>query len=208
VDCGNGEILSWNLGQSRWECAAAGGVGTITEVAAGAGLTGGASSGVATLAIDNEGVVAAMLGPSAVTTAKIEYLAVTSAKLAADSVTTAKIEDLAVTSAKLAADSVTTAKIEDGAVTNDKIDAVAAAKVTGLGGAALLSVGTGAGTVAAGDDDRLNLWILDSGNISRASGNVNRCRCNSTLKYPRDRRASSEHVEYWQCFYDNRFCNW
>jgi hypothetical protein len=174
LECGNGEILSWSVVDSGWVCAAAGGTGTITEVAAGAGLVGGGTSGSVTLDIDNLGVSTAMLAnlavtdaklaADAVTTTKVANLAVTEAKLAADSVTTTKIENLAVTTdklanlsvtdAKLADNAVTTAKINNGAVTDDKISNVDISKVDGIGTAAALNVGTTAGTVAAGDDGR------------------------------------------------------
>lgn len=51
--CTDGQILKWDDGGSAWECAdddsGAGGAGDITGVVAGAGLTGGATSGTATV---------------------------------------------------------------------------------------------------------------------------------------------------------------
>jgi hypothetical protein len=48
--CNAGEVLKWN--NSRWECGVDNDTGDITAVTAGTGLTGGATSGAATLNID------------------------------------------------------------------------------------------------------------------------------------------------------------
>lgn len=52
--CSDGQVLTWNNGTNVWECTSVGGiggVGDITSVVAGNGLTGGATSGDATLDI-------------------------------------------------------------------------------------------------------------------------------------------------------------
>lgn len=60
--------------------------GDITSVAPGAGLTGGAAAGVATLAIQTAGVTTAMLADDAVTTAKIGTNAVRATHIGANAI--------------------------------------------------------------------------------------------------------------------------
>jgi hypothetical protein len=70
-----------------------GSTGTITQVVAGSGLSGGGSSGAITLGVANNGILSTMLGNAAVT----------GAKLAADSVSSDKILDATITGADVAA---------------------------------------------------------------------------------------------------------
>ena len=77
--------------------------------------------------------------------------------------------DGAVTTAKLADSAVTSAKIADGTIVNADISAsaaIATSKISGLGGAATLNVGTAASTVAAGDDSRITGAAQKASNLS------------------------------------------
>jgi hypothetical protein len=133
--------------------------GSITEVAAGTGMTGGGTTGTVTLnfnpdnvtievAPDNTvrikdlGVTTGKIGNLAVTTGKIADTAVTEAKIADSAVTTNKINNLAVTEGKLANNAVTTVKITDKNVTFAKIQDIATMTVIGR-------VAAGTGTPSA-----------------------------------------------------------
>ena len=96
----SGEVLKWN--GSSWAPSSAGGVGTITSVASGTGLTGGPITGSGTISVAAGGISATELASNAVTTAKITDANVTSSKIANLGVETANINTGAVTAAKIA----------------------------------------------------------------------------------------------------------
>ncbi|HEY3357296.1 MAG TPA: tail fiber domain-containing protein [Polyangia bacterium] len=75
MSCPDGNVLR-STGAGTWDCAsvASGGLGSISSVTAGAGLSGGGLSGDVTLTIAALGVVTAMLADGAVTDAKITSL--------------------------------------------------------------------------------------------------------------------------------------
>ncbi len=125
----DGTTLSW---------VSLGNIGDINNVIAGRGLTGGATSGDATIAVsvdnntigfdDNDrlallsnAVSTSKLADGAVTVSKLANGSVTSSKLADNTVTTLKLADGAVTSSKLADNTVTTLKLADGAVATAKL---------------------------------------------------------------------------------------
>lgn len=81
----NGQVLKYNTTNTQWEPAndetASGGGGTITGVAAGAGLSGGGTTGNVAVAIATGGITNTMLADGLITTPKIADGSVTPSKL-------------------------------------------------------------------------------------------------------------------------------
>ncbi len=107
MQCANGQILERQLVGSKvvWTCGEDDvNPGTVTQIAAGDGLTGGVITGAGTLAIKPFGVTGGHIANNAVTTSKLADGAVTAAKIAFESITGDRIADGAITKDKLASD--------------------------------------------------------------------------------------------------------
>lgn len=107
-----GQVLKWS-GTSWVPQADAAGLGTVTSIATGAGLTGGPITATGTVSLADGGV--------------------TTVKLADAGITTVKIADNNITSAKILDGTVTTGDLADGAITDIKVSAVAPGKITQAG---------------------------------------------------------------------------
>ncbi len=109
------------------------GVGTVTSVAAGTGLSGGIITGSGTIGIANNGVgstqiadgsVAAVdVAPDSLGATQLATNAVTAAELADDAVDTNAVQNLAITQGKLATGAVGSAQLAAGAVGTAQINA-------------------------------------------------------------------------------------
>jgi len=78
--CSNLQILSWTASTKTWGCTSAG-IGTITGVVAGTGLSGGGIAGSVTLNVANGGITNALLAPNSVTNANIADATLNPAKI-------------------------------------------------------------------------------------------------------------------------------
>lgn len=108
------------------------------------------SNGIIRLAGDLGGAGTAAAAP--VITAN----AITTTKIASGAVTTDKIADGTITNTDLSASAaIAKSKLAALAIVDADVSAISSGKITGLGGAATLNVGTAAGTVAAGNDTRI-----------------------------------------------------
>ncbi len=107
----NGQVLSTSGGVATWTTPASG--GTVTNIATGAGLTGGPITTTGTVSLADGGVTTIKLADGSVTSAKILDGSVSSLDLTDLTVGTADINNTAVTDAKIA-NGVTVAKLSPG----------------------------------------------------------------------------------------------
>jgi hypothetical protein len=93
LTCTSGQVAKW-IG-SRWTCGAdddTNSGGTVTNVTAGAGLSGGTISSSGTIAVATGGITSTMIGNGAVGSAQIASGAVGSAQIASGAVGSAQID--------------------------------------------------------------------------------------------------------------------
>jgi hypothetical protein len=82
--------------------------------------------------------------------------AITTTKIASGAVTTDKIADGTITNVDVSVSAaIAKSKLAALAIVDADVSSISTGKITGLGGAASLNVGTVTGTVAAGDDTRI-----------------------------------------------------
>jgi hypothetical protein len=156
----SGQVLGTDGTGLVWRDPAAGtGTGDISAVTAGAGLSGGGTTGDVTLSVAAGGITTTMLATGAADEARIRDSAVTSAKIADGAVGNVDLGANAVTSAKIADETIGTADIAGKAVTQTKLGATGsstAGKVLGTDGSNLIW------TTAAG----LTLPYSDGSNVA------------------------------------------
>lgn len=114
----NGFVLTSVLGNVAWTALPVFGLGTVTNVGTGAGLTGGPITSTGTISLADNGVTTIKVADDAITAAKLQDDAVTDANRA---VTTNHLRDNAITSAKVLDGTITSADILDGTVTSTDI---------------------------------------------------------------------------------------
>ncbi len=160
VDCGPGQAIRAINPDGSPQCEPIP-QGDVTEVVAGAGLSGGGTSGDVSLAVPNGGITSSMLADSAVTNVKLQAGIVNNARLATGAVDSAAIQNKTITFADMAGPCPDGQTIKWQAVNNSwgcAVDSVAA-YIGGDGldiSSNLVSVNTGAG-VKIDQNDQLAL---------------------------------------------------
>lgn len=123
----SGQVLTTNgAGELNWSSS---GAGSVTNVATGAGLTGGPITASGTIALANDGVTTSHILDGTISTPDIAADAVTSAKIAAGAVDTSDLADGSVASIKILNDAITTAKLADASVIDSKVATVGVGKI-------------------------------------------------------------------------------
>lgn len=101
VDCGPSQVIRAINPDGSPQCEPIP-QGDVTEVAAGAGLSGGGTAGAVNLAVPNGGITTSMLADSAVTNVKLQTGIVNNARLATGAVDSVAIQNKTITFADMA----------------------------------------------------------------------------------------------------------
>ena len=205
-----GFVLTTVLGNVTWTALPVFGFGTVTNVATGAGLTGGPITTTGTISLADNGVTTVKVAADAITSAKVLDGTLATADIANDAITTTKILDGTVSSADIANATIATADVADAAITDLKIaTGITASKVspsvtngqvlTTVAGvtswADLPASGTGTVTSVATGTGLTGGPITTTGTISIAANGVTATELRSDASIDANRAVTTNHIQ-------------
>ena len=165
--CAGNQVPRWN--GSLWVCADVSGGGDVTAVTAGAGLTGGGTSGDVTIGVATGGIIGAMIGTDSVATQHIIDGSIMAADVgfnyAASTSRGGAATGLACTGC------IRGSHIQDGSLTGNEISSSTTLTIRGL------TVGSGPVTIANGNDlfrvdRRMKIAALPDTALLTSGGNL------------------------------------